>query len=295
MNNPFEQSAQRIVGAVSATQTRVEAIPVLGILARAARAYSHDRCGTLAASLAYYALLALFPFMLFILALASPFLESDAAIRAVAGFVVAYVPTGAAMIRTALQEVVKARGAVSLIAALGFIWSASGVFDLIQLGINRAFCVERHRSLVRQRVVSFAMIVIAGALFALSFLSTTAIRVGIHYRVLPRRDLAIDIVPVLFATAIAFFVFAALYRFLPYGILVRWRDVWLGAFVAAGLWEIAKLGFAWYVTNFALLNLVYGSLGAMIALMIWGYVTAAIMLFGAQIVATQAGARDNVD
>ena len=57
------------------------------------------------------------------------------------------------------------------------------------------------------------------------------------------------------------------------------------------LCEVGKLGFVWYLTNFALLNLVYGPLGTVIGIMLWGYVSAAILLFGAEVAAAVAGAR----
>ena len=90
-------------------------------------------------------------------------------------------------------------------------------------------------------------------------------------------------------------VFGLLYRYLPYDPAIRWRAVWPGALIAAVLWEIAKLGFTWYITNLAVLNMVYGSVGAVIAVMLWGYLTAVIMLFGAELASVASGTRRRVE
>ena len=62
----------------------------------------------------------------------------------------------------------------------------------------------------------------------------------------------------------------------------RWRAVWPGAILATSLWLIATLGFAWYVRNLANYNVVYGSVGTSIALLVWMYLLSAIALLGAE-------------
>jgi membrane protein len=291
LNNLIEQQSQRVLHLAQTAEARANAIPGVGVLVQAARAYSEDRCALLAAALSYYALLSIFPLLLFILSIASPFLQSEAAIRAATSFLGSYLPSGATLVRNSLHEVTRLRGPLTIASAAGFLWSASGVFDLIQLGLNRAFRVQRPRPMWRQRIVSLGMVASVSLLFGLSFLLTTSLRLAIHYRLLPRHNILVDALPVLGALILGIAIFGLLYRLIPYHSSIRWRDVWAGAVVAAVLWEIAKLGFAWYLTNFALLNLVYGSVGAVIALMLWGYVTAAILLIGAEIAAVAAGAR----
>ncbi len=64
----------------------------------------------------------------------------------------------------------------------------------------------------------------------------------------------------------------------------RWRNIWPGAVVATALWLVSTLGFAWYVRNMAGYNVLYGSIGAAIALLVWMYVLAAVVLLGCEIV-----------
>ena len=82
-----------------------------------------------------------------------------------------------------------------------------------------------------------------------------------------------------FATTIV--VTASLYYYGPYR-KQRWRYVWRGAILATVLWFFATLGFAWYVRNIARYNVMYGSIGAGIALLVWMYLIALIALIGCE-------------
>ena len=81
---------------------------------------------------------------------------------------------------------------------------------------------------------------------------------------------------------LSFAAFAVLYRVVP-ATNVRLRDVWLGALVAAALFEATKVGFAFYLENFSNYDIVYGSLGAVAAFLFWVYLSAMILLFGAEV------------
>jgi len=92
---------------------------------------------------------------------------------------------------------------------------------------------------------------------------------------------------------LGFLTFLVLYRFLP-NTDVRLSDVWLGALGASAAFEGAKWGFVWYVTTFPVYNVVYGSVGAIMALLTWVYVSAIILLFGALVTSRYAAYADRV-
>ncbi len=291
MNRFVDKQSQRVANLVQITGERARKVPGIGVLEQTLKAYNEDRAALFAAALSYYALLSIFPFMLFLLAVSSPFLQSEEAIRQVARAIGGYFPTGPQVVRTTLHEVTQLRGPLSIAAAGGFLWSASGVFNIMQLAINRAFRAQRQRPVWRERIVSLGMVVIASLLFGASFLNTTAMRLALHYGFVSRHDLLVQYLEIAGGIVVGVLIFGLIYRYVPFDSGVRWRDVWPSAVLAAVLWEIAKLAFAWYVTNMALLNLVYGSVGAIIALMLWGYISAVIMLMGAELAAVRAGAR----
>jgi len=291
MSDFIEQQSERVLELARRVDARANSIPPIGVLLQAVRAFNEDRCSLLAAALSYYALLSLFPLALFILVVASQFVETETATRAVTRFITAYLPSGSVMVRTTLEEVTRLRGALTLFSATGLLWSGSNVFNTIQLGINRAFRAPSERPLWRERLVSLGMVIGAGILFILSFTMTTALRLALHYRLLQRNTLMFELLPIAGSILLGTGIFGMLYRYLPFHANIRWRDVWLSALVASVLWEIAKLIFAWYITNLALLNMVYGSLGTIIAVMLWGYISAVILLMGAEIAAAQTHAR----
>ena len=86
---------------------------------------------------------------------------------------------------------------------------------------------------------------------------------------------------------LSFLSFVLLYRFLP-NTKVQFGDVWLGAFAGAMAFEGAKWGFVWYVNTFPVYNVVYGPIGAIMALLTWVYVSAMILLFGAHLTSRYA-------
>jgi membrane protein len=88
---------------------------------------------------------------------------------------------------------------------------------------------------------------------------------------------------ILVSIAIAFIGFLLLYEFIP-NTRVPWKHVWVGALIAAVLFEIVKNIFVWFVGRFATYNLVYGSISTFVALMTWAYISAVILLFCAKLI-----------
>ncbi|MBI5032828.1 MAG: YihY/virulence factor BrkB family protein [Chloroflexi bacterium] len=291
MNNLLKEKSENVIELIQAVETRANKNPFLRTLIQAARAYGEDHCSLIAAALSYYALLSIFPLMLFLVTVASNFFPSERLIRSISGFFAASMPINPSMLTNTLRQVIELRGALTLASTLGFLWSAAGVFDMIQLGINRAFRAPRARPIWQKRLLSFAMVTGVSILFLLNLILSTALRLALRFQLIERGDALISTITNIATFLISIGIFGMLFRHIPYGMRVRWHQVWLGAVTSAILWEIAKMTFAWYITNYALLNLVYGSIGAVIAIMLWSYITSAIMLFGAEIAAVMAGAR----
>jgi membrane protein len=93
-------------------------------------------------------------------------------------------------------------------------------------------------------------------------------------------ELLSALIPVLVSVA----TFIILYRTMPRN-GVTWRDVWLGGMIAGLIWEVARRLFTWYLANFASYSLIYGSVGAIIAFLLWAYLSAMIVLLGAEFTA----------
>jgi membrane protein len=283
MNKRFEPTRGHFLRIGKALNARVRLVPAVGLLINALEAYGRDEMGMLAAALAYYLLLSLFPLLLLLIAIATPFLASEEVVRETVRFATNYFPAASSELRTILEQVINARGPATLLAALGLLWSASGAFDLIQRGLSRAWHISRPRPLWRQRFVSLVTVLGIGLLFGVSFTISAFFRTGISLR-LQFGSGSIELIGLALTVALNFVLFSIVYKVLPFG-HVTFRQVWGGALLASVLWEIAKIVFVLYLLNFARLSLVYGSVGAVIALLLWGYITATILLFGAEMAA----------
>jgi membrane protein len=176
-------------------------------------------------------------------------------------------------------------------AALLSIWSASDVIVSLMDGFQKAYRTPNTRTFWRQRWVAVLLVfstilpaLLASlllvfseriehqVLFWLGFLvpeSIWAMVVGFSSRVIS------DVIAILTLVVVT----SWLYRFAP-AVPKRWNRVWPGALVATTLWSLATLGFGWYVRNIATYNIMYGSIGAAIALLVWMYLLSLIALFG---------------
>lgn len=286
MNDRFARVRQTYVELGARLRSHAGRVAGFGLLLDTWEAYNRDQMGMLAAALAYYLLLALFPLLLLLIAIATPFLASDQVVRETVRFATNYFPGAERELRTVLEQVVAARGPVTAIAALGLLWSASGVFDLVQRGLNLAWRVAQPRPLWRQRLVSLVTVLGMGILFGMSFATSALVHSGIRFR-FQIAGVSIEVVGLVLTIFLNFVLFAIIYKAFPFA-RVTYRQVWAGALLASILWEVAKVLFVYYLLNFARLSLIYGSVGAVIVLLLWGFITATILLFGAEMSAVSA-------
>jgi membrane protein len=252
-----------------------------------------DNCLGIAKGAAYSALLSFFP----VIASAAAILvqtRADFVSDMLEGALRQIVPPGSEDLVLQQFRVTGSRPLVLLIvAAVVSLWAASGVVKSLIDGFHAAYRVPRDRGIVHGSLVAIALVLLAAVpLLAASLLilfGSQIERVAMHWiKVDPiwtplawvwellsriaRYGLA-------FATTVT--VTATLYYFAPYR-TQRWRYVWPGAILATLLWLAATSGFAWYVPHIGHYNVMYGSVGAGIALLVWMYLIAIIALIGCE-------------
>lgn len=270
---------------------RLGEIRALRVLYRAAARYGESEASQGAAGLAYYMLFSLFPLMLLLVTLASYlFRLSDAsAFRKAVGFVSEAIPVSQELIATNLDTVLERRGAVGLFGLVSTLWSASSAFTILSHHVNAAWTGADQRGFVQKRLVAFGMVGAIALLLLLSVGATAALQL-LPDLALPVKPVIRALVPLIFTTA----MFIALYRWIPtQG--VSWRAVLWGSSLTAVAWEVAKNLFIWFLdSGLANYQLIYGSLGSVVALLFWIYISAAITLFGAYLTAA-LDCEDNTD
>jgi len=255
-----------------------------------------DNCPHLAAAISYYLLLSLFPLVLAAIAILGFLLRSPDVEARMIQAVTDFMPVSASFVRGIIADVADARGAVGVIATVGLIWAGMGVFNALRKSLNTAWGTKQPRPFLLERLTEFAMMLGIGGLIVLSLALTTAFKIireaslpvfGEHFM---HGDLLSQAAVIATSIFVAFLGFLFLYKFVP-NTKVYWRHAMVGALVAAVLFEIVKDAFVWFVGNFGTYNIVYGSVGVIVALLTWVYVSAVIFLFCAKLISTYAKTR----
>jgi membrane protein len=256
--------------------------------------YNSDNL-TYAASIAYYALLSLFPFFLLAFALLGR-ATADAADRAaVFEFVLQYFPTEFDFITKQLDALRASTVSFGVAGSLALVWGAVGVFGAISTAVNYAWGVET-RGFWKHKLFSFVMLGVAGLILLATLLlvSATAMVSASWFAVLlPEFPglMVLRSLTVRYATTLLFILVVGLvYYFVP-NAKVRFRDVWIGALVTGLLWKGTLEAFSWYVRDMSRFTRVNGSIGVVVVFLVWVYVQAVILLYGAEFTAAYARLR----
>lgn len=256
-----------------------------------------DGCLGYAKAAAYSALLSFFPVLT---SSATILVQTRAEFVAATlqNFLQQIVPPGTEDLVVQQFRVMGERPASFLVgAAIISLWAASGVIKSLIEGFQAAYRVPRNRSFFHQSGVSMSLVLLSavpliGASLLIVFGGQVE-RVVLNWmKVDPFLtpfawvwQSASRIARYILAFASTIAVTSSLYYFGPYR-KQRWTYVWRGATLATALWFFATLGFAWYVRHLASYNVMYGSIGAGIALLVWMYLIALIALIGCEFNAT---------
>lgn len=240
----------------------------------------------LGSQLAFFFLLSLFPLLIFIMTLL-PFLNLDQA--EIFLLIRDYAPESVAMlIEDTLSDILKNRnGGLLSIGALATVWSASKGMNALTKALNRSYFTEESRSFVVARGMSvvFTVLLIAVLVVAL-VLPVFGQQIGVlvfSYMGLEEGFITLWsnlrwIVP----PVLIFFVFSLIYWLVP-NLKIHFISVLPGALFATVGWILTSLGFSYYVSNFGSYSSTYGSIGAIIVLMMWLYFSAIILILGGQL------------
>lgn len=248
---------------------------------------------THAASIAYYALLSLFPFVLLALSLASRLTADPESRDAVIAFVFRYFPRQFAFITGQIDAWRTSTVQLGFGGMIALIWASLGVFSAVSSAVNHAWNVEKRRSYLMHQIVSFLMLLSAGALLLLALVLVSAVRLANtnwFYALIvssPWLTWASGVTADYAATAFLIVCVALIFYFIP-NTQVRFGDVWPGAIVVGVLWRGAFAAFSWYASDLARWNLVHGSIAAVVVFLFWVYICAVILLYGVEMTAAYA-------
>ena len=248
---------------------------------------------THAASIAYYALLSLFPFLLLIISMLGSITADDADRLAVLSLVFRYFPTQLDFVTRQLDAFRQAPLQIGLAGSIALIWASLGVFGAITSAVNEAWGVETQPNFFKHRLVSFLMLVAAGLVMIFGLLLVSAINMAqaSWFGLMLSRFHSLVVLQTLTiryaATILLILGVGLVFYFIP-NAKTRFRDVWVGAVLTGVLWRAAFDGFSWYIAKNSRLTLIDGSIAAVIVFLLWIYVSAVILMYGVEFTAAYA-------
>jgi len=249
------------------------------------RSAEHD-AKDIGAAIAYYAFFSVFPFLVGLGAIAGYFLDSARAQQEILSFVEEALPGSGTLVEQNLETVVGSRGTLGLLGILGLLWSGSAGLGAVSRAVNRAWGTAGELPVVVLWIRYFSMTVATALLLTLSIGVTVLVEVipamiaGRFEGAGTRLDLLNRLPGWITSLLLVFVLFLLIYKVMPTA-SIRWRQALPGAALAAVLFELGKAGLVVYFESIADFS-IYGSLGSIIALLLWLYVSARILIFGAE-------------
>lgn len=262
------------------------------ILFRAVISFLDNDLITSSAAITYFGMLALFPTLLLALSIAQAYFDESIR-RELLSRLPAYMPGTAEFVTRNLEAISNVSPSLLITAFTILLWAGSWIFTVIERAMCRMWGTQP-RSFLHGRLLTIGMIAAVGVVLLASLLVTSGV-VTIQTLIerLPVKQVPTQIAwlgsmlwqIVLFVVSwlVTTSLFALIYRIMP-NTRISLIEVVPGALIAGLLWEVAKYGFAWMIPYFHY-DLLYGSIGAGVALLTWSYLSSLVMLFGAQLTA----------
>ncbi|WP_271898772.1 YihY/virulence factor BrkB family protein [Candidatus Phyllobacterium onerii] len=266
-------------------------IPALGwkdVLFRVYYSLQQDRVMLIAAGSTFYLLLALFPALTAFVSLYG-LLADRATVSGNISLLAGVVPNDAvALIQAQLEALatqdVKALGVGFFLGLSVALWSANNGFKSIFEALNVAYGEKENRSFVRLNLISF-LFTLGGLFFAIVLIivlgAIPALLASLGFAGWSEALINIARWPLM--AVIAALAVSVLYRFGPDREYAKWRWLSFGAVFSALVWIIASAAFTFYLANFADYNATYGTLGAVVGLMMWTWISLIILILGAEL------------
>lgn len=241
-----------------------------------------ERVTEAAAAAAFFSFLSIFPLLILVISIGSYFMDSQEVTRQVLDSISNFVPQDAiGIIQANLVQVLDYRGGVSIFGIVGLLWSASGVFNTIQVNLSRAWPMDPLRNYLKGRLISILMVASFFVLLLLFLIMQTITGFITGYiESVFTNPFPVKLLSRVTLMVFTFLVFMALYRLVPKAV-IKWGDVFGGSVIATLLTGFLTIGFAWFLnSSLNRYNLVYGSLSALIAFMFWLYIMNIVILIG---------------
>lgn len=272
---------KRLKGMFRRVKEHLAKIPLVQLIYRTIDGLGNIDATHRAASVAYYAILSIFPLLLGLIAVFGFFLPSINLQDALLNFVGDNIPGAADIIKKNIANIIELRGSMGILSIVILFWGASAIFSAISLAINRAWEIVQHRPFFIRKTGELGMVIFTGILFLLYLGANVLISFHGISGLTATELTMIDIGSRLVSFLLIFIILLLFYKFIP-NTKTYWRYIWPGALLAAILFEIVTTLFVFYIENIANYQIIYGSITSIISLLVWTYFSALIMILGAE-------------
>jgi membrane protein len=250
-----------------------------------------DELSTRSAALSYYFILALFPMLLFLVSLVGVFAGPGSQLRdsIISGLGRLAPGSASELVHSVVNQTFKSSSGLKLaMGLLGALWAASGGMGAVVVSLNVVYRVKETRAWWKQKLTIIGLTLALAALIVVALvlvlyggkigqLLATQIGLSDVFRI------AWKVLQWPFSFAAMFLSFSIIYYFGPNLGERKWYWVTPGAVAGVALWLVASLGFRLYLQFFNSYSATYGSLGAVIILMLWLYITGFAVLIGGEL------------
>ncbi|WP_179380816.1 YihY/virulence factor BrkB family protein [Jannaschia marina] len=275
-------------GRDAATPTGVPKAGLLDVGARLKDRIASDRLLLIAAGVAFYGLLAVFPAITALMSLTGLLYQPAEVVAVLEGAARVVPPDVSRILLDQARDVTggdQSGLTLGLVFGLGLaLWSASaGEGSLVQ-GLNVAYGEEETRGFValKLRTIAMTLAMIVGLILSAMLIVAVPVALSI-VAFTPGLERLIQLVAYVPLALIFIGGLMAFYRWGPDRARAQWRWLWPGALLASGLWLVASIGFSLYVQTFGSYNETFGSIGGVIVLLTWMWLSAFVILLGAEI------------
>lgn len=264
---------------------------ILGIYKK----FDEDHIWILASGVAFNLLICSIPFILLLFSVLGIYLSSDEAVKKIDDYltnnlslpenILVKVKT---IIFSRIDEISEHKTLTAIIGTAGLLWTASSLFSTLRDVLNRVYKIREEIFYVWGKLKDIAMVIMATLLFILSFVSTSiisviqAIQSSFDKYSLLNISFAERLLSILLGLLFTFLMFYLIYKIVPHG-KIQNKIVIISSISSTIMWEILKIAFTIYITEFSNMTAIYGAYTAIVAVILWLYYSSVTFVIGAEI------------
>ncbi len=253
------------------------------------RTYIDDPVPSFAASISFYAILSFLPFMILATSIFGFFVaSSQEALTEISNFITKILPVTSSGTIELFFSTIRGRTIYGIIGLAGILWASQRIFSELEYSLNKIWRCHDSRTFIKSKLFALTSVPVMIIFVMISMFVTSILRAA-HRGTIPVLNFSLvdvpligKIVPVLIPILLSTMLFTGVYYLLP-GKWNHFRSAFIGASVAAVLWEIAKWVFEYYVKNYGKELTIYGSFTSVALLFLWVYYSSFVFLVGAEI------------